>query len=33
MNNQRTLALLAVALLTGPMASHAVTLQIDVNGV
>ena len=33
MNNQRTLALLAVALLTGPMASQAVTLQIDVNGI
>jgi hypothetical protein len=33
MNNQRTLVLLAVALLTGSMASHAVTLQIDVNGV
>jgi len=33
MNNQRTLALLAVALLTGPMTAQAVTLQIDVSGI
>jgi len=33
MNSQRTLALLAVALLTGPMAAHAVTLQINGDGI
>jgi PEP-CTERM motif len=33
MNNQRTLALLAVALLTGPMAAQAVTLQINGSGI
>ena len=33
MNSQRTLPLLLVALLTGPMAAQAVTLQIDGNGI
>ena len=33
MNSQRTVALLAVALLTGPVAAHAVTLQINGIGI
>jgi hypothetical protein len=33
MNSQRTLALLAVALLTGPIAAQGLTLQINANGI